>query len=165
MRYVIFPLGNPGKEYEYTRHNAARVAISDIKIDEINAEIKIPDCYMNESGKFIKNYIKYNNGVVPVVMYDDIDLELSKIKISFGRSSGGHNGVQNVIDELGTEDFIRVRVGIGSKPHKDMLLQDYVISKLSKNEIEELKKLSNKLTDIIITIVNVGVEKAMERYN
>jgi PTH1 family peptidyl-tRNA hydrolase len=120
---------------------------------------------MNESGKFIKQYLKYNNNVIPVIVYDDIDLEFAKVKISFGRSAGGHNGVQNVIDELGTEDFIRIRIGIGGKPHKEMLLQDYVISKLSKDEVNQLRDLSKKIESIVDVIVKSGVEKAMEKFN
>ena len=163
MKYTIFSLGNPGAQYEYTRHNAARLACEESRFEA--AAYVVPDCYMNESGKFIKQYLKYNNNVIPVIVYDDIDLEFAKVKISFGRSAGGHNGVQNVIDELGTEDFIRIRIGIGGKPHKEMLLQDYVISKLSKDEVNQLRDLSKKIESIVDVIVKSGVEKAMEKFN
>ena len=163
MKYTIFSLGNPGAQYEYTRHNAARLACEESRFE--SAAYVVPDCYMNESGKFIKQYLKYNNNVIPVIVYDDIDLEFAKVKISFGRSAGGHNGVQNVIDELGTEDFIRIRIGIGGKPHKEMLLQDYVISKLSKDEVNQLRDLSKKIENIVDVIVKSGVEKAMEKFN
>ena len=165
MKYTIFPLGNPGSEYEYTRHNAARIAFRNANLEDTGAELVTPDCYMNESGRFVKSYLKYRNNCIPVIVYDDIDLPLAKIKISFGRSAGGHNGVQNVIDELGTEDFVRIRIGIGGKPHKEMLLQDYVISKLSKEEVEILKALGKSLSDIVATIEKSGVDKAMEKYN
>ena len=165
MKYTIFSLGNPGAEYKYTRHNAARVVCENINWTEVKAEHVVPDTFMNESGIYIKNYLKYKQAVVPIVVYDDIDLPFSVIKLSIGKSSGGHNGLQNVIDQLGTKDFIRIRIGISGKPHPEMLLQDYVLSKLSNTEIDTLKNLKDKMTDIINTIVTDGLEKAMEKFN
>jgi peptidyl-tRNA hydrolase, PTH1 family len=89
-----------------------------------------------------------------IIIYDDIDLDFGKIKISIDRSSGGHNGVQSVIDHIASKNFYRLRIGIGGKPHKEMLLQDYVLSKLSQ---EELTQLNNPaiLSEIILRIKSI----------
>ena len=157
--FYIFSLGNPvdskQTKYKYTRHNAGRILcnIFDFKKLSENEKVKleyiIPDCYMNESGKFILDYIKYKNVEASsiVVAYDDIDINFGDLKLSFGRSSGGHNGVESVIQALNTKDFYRIRVGIGEKKIKEMLLQDYVLSKLEEQEIKylESKEIQNKL--------------------
>lgn len=169
VKYIIFSLGNPGSEYRYTRHNAARIAFDNLDWKKINtetgAEYNVPDKFMNESGVFVKNFLKYKEGAVPVVTYDDKDIELGDVKISFDKSAGGHNGVQNVIEQLGTTEFIRIRIGIGAKPHPEMLLQDYVLSKLNENEIDTLKKMKTKLEEMLFVITKDGYQKAMEKYN
>lgn len=165
MKYTIFSLGNPGSEYKHTRHNAARIVCDAIEWGNVEAEYVVPDTFMNETGNFIKKYLKQKSAVVPVVVYDDKDISVGQIKISYDKNAGGHNGVQSVIDQLGTKEFIRVRIGIGAKTNSDMLLQDYVLSKLNKDEIEMLKSLKTKMSDIINTIVKDGYAKAMEKYN
>lgn len=158
-KLYLFSLGNPGDKYKSTRHNAGRIAADAIgmsKIEETGAEYYIPDTFMNESGKFIKKILKNKNYISNqvVIVYDDLDIPFGEVKLSIGRSSGGHNGVENVINELGTRDFYRIRVGIGAKPHQEMLLQDYVLSKLSNEEIEILKSISmqNKILDCLNNI-------------
>ncbi len=178
-KMYVFSLGNPAdiekNKYKYTRHNAARLVCDAFNFDKENVDgfnfiYVVPDCYMNESGKFILDYIKYKNINTDqvVIAYDDIDLSVGEIKLSYARNSGGHNGVESVIQKLNTKDFYRIRIGIGSKPIKEMLLQDYVLSKLkeeeielftfkNKNKIEEggidlEKKFEDKLDDIKMLI-------------
>ncbi len=181
-KLYIFSLGNPESrekgKYKYTRHNAARLLCSTFNFEKYNESNKnkvdvaaseassdekivfeyiVPDCYMNLSGKFILDFINYKN-ISPdqvVIAYDDIDISFGDIKLSLGRNSGGHNGVESVIQNLKTKDFYRIRVGIGEKPIKEMLLQDYVLSKLSEEEIKNLEgdslkeKLEVKLKELM----------------
>ena len=174
----IFSLGNPGAEYQYTRHNAGRIVCDEMlsknifenishyakasqdkeinNTSNINLTIKYfePTTFMNNTGKYIRDKMRNaKKGSVVVIIYDDIDLDLGDVKLSHGRSSGGHNGVQSVIDELGTKDFYRVRIGIGGKPIKEMLLQDYVLSKLKQSEINLLKESIEKVAEKISEIV------------
>lgn len=165
MKYTIFSLGNPGPEYKHTRHNAARIVCDAINWSDVDAQYVVPDTFMNETGNFIKKYLKQKSAVVPVVVYDDKDISIGQIKISYDKNAGGHNGVQSIIDQLGTKEFIRVRIGIGAKTNPDMLLQDYVLSKLGKDETETLKEMKTKMADIVNTIVKEGYQKAMEKYN
>ena len=145
MQFYISSLGNPGAEYSKTRHNAGRISadavcFENLDIDKVQIHYIVPDTYMNLSGEYIKKKLKNaKDGHVLVLIYDDIDIAMGDVKISFARSSGGHNGVQSVIDALGTADFYRVRVGIGAKTHPEMLLQDYVLSQLKEDEILLLK--------------------------
>ena len=173
----VFSLGNPGAEYQHTRHNAGRIvcdemlsknifenishyakASQDKKINNtsnINLTIKYfePTTFMNNTGKYIRDKMRNaKEGSIVVIIYDDIDLELAEVKLSHGRSSGGHNGVQSVIDVLGTKDFYRVRIGVGGKPIKEMLLQDYVLSKLKQSEINLLKESVEKVMEKILEI-------------
>ncbi len=173
-KLYIFSLGNPSdiekNKYKYTRHNAARLLCNAFDFEKYNEENQnkkdeaasaassdekiileyvTPDCYMNLSGKFILNFINYKNINLNqvVIAYDDIDINFGDIKLSFGRNSGGHNGVESVIQNLKTKDFYRIRVGIGEKPIREMLLQDYVLSKLSEEEVKDLEgeAMKNKL--------------------
>ena len=149
MQYYIFSLGNPGSQYERTRHNAGRITADAINYiflennlhiklskNDITLKYFVPDTYMNMSGEFIKRKIKNaREDARIIIIYDDIDIPMGEIKISFARSSGGHNGVQSVIDSLGHADFYRIRVGIGAKSNPHMLLQDYVMSKITDDEM------------------------------
>lgn len=175
----IFSLGNPGPKYSKTRHNAGRIVCDEMvskklfeNIESLCDEVKIkyyePDTYMNETGKFIKEELRYKSfwkmlksKIIEddedrdklVIVYDDIDLPLGEVKLSYGRSSGGHNGVESVMSETGTRDFYRIRIGIGGKPHPEMLLQDYVLSKLTDEEIKIIKNSVPKVIDRIMDIV------------
>ena len=167
----IFSLGNPGAEYQHTRHNAGRIVCDEMisknifenieieakKILNTNLSIKYfePTTFMNNTGKYIREKMRNaKEGSIVVIIYDDIDLDLGDVKLSHGRSSGGHNGVQSVIDVLGTKDFYRVRIGIGGKPIKEMLLQDYVLSKLKQSEINLLKESVEKVAEKIREIAS-----------
>ena len=152
-KIYIFSLGNPdldGKvKYKYTRHNAARLLCDVFDFSSTNFIPVVPDCFMNESGKFISDFIKYRNININqvAIAYDDIDIPFGDIKLAHNRNAGGHNGVESVIQKLGTKEFYRVRVGIGGKSVKEMLLQDYVLSKLSTEEVKilESKEMKSRL--------------------
>lgn len=173
--FTIVPLGNPSKEYEVTRHNAARIVISHIASELAHVsgcEVFIPETFMNESGRAIAEYLRYHEGRELVIMHDDKDLPVGKVRISFDRGDGGHNGVKNIIEQLGKTDFIRIRIGIASikengeteTPHGEEV-QKFVLSRFSEEEATELRAMSSKVLGAIKTIVEEGYVKAMERYN
>lgn len=174
MKYIV-GLGNPGAEYEKTRHNTGRIIISFIE-DKIETKVKfvMPDSFMNNSGKVVAPLIKSKKDLADlVVIYDDIDLPLGKMKISFNRSSGGHNGVGSIIKHLKTEEFVRIRVGICptaptgklKKPKGEEVILKFLLGEFKKEEIAELKKLSKKIAEAIDTFYSDGLGKAMSLYN
>lgn len=172
----IFPLGNPGKKYENTPHNAGQIIMKNIENLLPNGVYAIyPESFMNESGAFIKKFLDYKN--IPeasyeklVIVYDDIDLPLGEIKLAFGRGDGGHNGVKSVINALGTNEFIRLRIGIcptdsegrARKP-KNIFGQNtthkYVLRPMSANEKTKLLASSEKLKNILETLAREGYQK------
>ncbi len=178
---LVVGLGNPGEEYKKTRHNTGRIVVGFIedKIDpKINTKYKIkfitPDTFMNNSGKIIAPFIKSKKDLKDlIVVYDDIDLPLGKIKISFDRSSGGHNGLGSIIKSLKSQEFLRIRVGITpatangrlKKPHGEEAVLKFLLGEFKKPELEILKKLGKIITEAIETILTEGKDKAMSLYN
>ncbi len=173
---LVTGLGNKGEEYEKTRHNTGLIILDLIK-DDSNKKIIFfkPNCFMNESGGPIatiarKNKIKPEN---VVVIYDDMDIPIGKIKISFNRSSGGHNGVESIIKNLKTEGFLRIRVGISphtptgklKKPLGEKAVLDFLLKDFKASEIAELKKVSKKINEALEMFVLEGKEKMMSIYN
>ena len=157
MKIAIFPLGNPGDKYKKTRHNAGRIVCT--AIGGVH-DIVIADTYMNESGAFIQSYLKNKSkDIIPIIIYDDKDLKLGDVKLSFGNSSGGHNGVQSVINHLGP-NFYRIRIGIGDIEimpiHGEGVVQDFVMSNFKRSEIDILqsKTLTDKVNALLLEITN-----------
>jgi PTH1 family peptidyl-tRNA hydrolase len=196
MRFLIVGLGNIGEEYDSTRHNVGRsmvdyfVANNDFsdwkkskiaKALEANAKIGkhtviaiTPELYMNQSGKALAPYVKSAKDAERlIVVYDDMDLPIGSIRISFGRSSGGHNGVESIIKNIKTKDFVRIRVGVspetakGSarKPKGEEAVIKFLMGKLREAEIDIYKKLRKKIAEAITTIIEDGREKAMGEFN
>ncbi|MDP9249702.1 MAG: aminoacyl-tRNA hydrolase [bacterium] len=176
---LIVGLGNPGAEYENTRHNTGRILVGLIekKLAE-NKKLKIkfitPDNFMNNSGRVVAPLVKAKKDLKDlIVIYDDIDLPLGKIKISFNRSSGGHNGLASVIKALKSEEFLRIRVGISpvtpsgklKRPFGEKEVIKFILGEFKKYEIETLKKLSKKIAEAIECIFTESKEKAMSLYN
>lgn len=194
--HLIVGLGNPGKEYMETRHNVGwtmlahfieheglpsfvlsakySASVSLGVIQEKDVLVMLPQTYMNRSGVAVKKACLLQKGVPVeiVVVYDDIDLPVGSIKISHGRGAGGHNGVQSIIDTLGTKEFTRVRVGIGQKGILEVLrrprgeaLSKYVLGEFTKSEQEVLKEVSERVHAALILIVTEGVAAAMNALN
>jgi PTH1 family peptidyl-tRNA hydrolase len=189
---IIVGLGNPGKKFEKTRHNLGFLVIENLKLKiknfsywkyekKFKAEIsqgKIrnkkvilakPQTFMNESGKSAKLLIKSYN-LEPknlIVIHDDIDLPLGKIRISAGRGSAGHKGVQSIIDELGTKNFVRFRIGIKPTTYNLQLttIEKFVLQKFKKNEEKILKGVIKKTIEAIEVAIKEGIEKAMSEFN
>lgn len=204
---LIVGLGNPGKKYIRTRHNLGfRVVdkfaeenkfprfksskkfnslISKGKFDKKKVILAKPQTFMNESGKAVKTLMDFykTTRTVLVVVHDDIDLPLGKIKIVKNRGTAGHKGVQSIIDELGTKNFIRFRIGIKPKTGKPKNVAKFVLQKPSKakpseagdetksqrpfNKKEEkiLKEVIKKTVGAIETAITEGIEKAMNKFN
>src|SRR5262245_55392365 len=143
MKWIIIGLGNPGAEYASTRHNVGKelVAALEEKLPT-NAKVVELNVYMNRSGPAIKQAIGSPKGLI--VVHDELDLPLGKVKISFGNSAGGHNGVRSVVQALKTQDFVRVRVGISPATPSGKLkrptgeaLADFVLGTFKPTEHEK----------------------------
>lgn len=184
--YLIVGLGNPEEEYSKTRHNMGFNVINKIakeykiditqkkyqglfgmgEIEEKKVILLKPQTFMNDSGKSVikfKNYYKIPNENC-LLIYDDIDLEKTNIRIRKKGSPGSHNGMKSVTEYLGTEDFPRVRIGIG-KPEYDGDLTNYVIGKISKEEQEFLEQGVEKAKQAVIEFLKNGIDSSMNRYN
>lgn len=158
---LIIGLGNPGKKYENTRHNVGHMVVDQLKKEELNNFILAKtDTFMNESGKFIKSYIRLNYPMVELkrmydnllVIHDDIDITLGEFKIQKGRGAAGHKGVQSIVNELGTKDFWRVRVGVcpknlpaGRQGGKPKNVEKFVLQNFTKEEQKILKEAIKKV--------------------
>lgn len=169
MNYIIFPLGNFGKKYSDTRHNAGRILINNLKnnsdfkniIDNNQAEIYIPDCYMNESGKYLRDYLKNKKTEIEniIIVYDDKDIPIGEVRLAYDRGDGGHNGLKNIIENLNTTQFYRIRVGIapigtgkdGLVPPHGSWVQKYVLANLTKEEKDILD--SKEVKDRVIFLL------------
>lgn len=174
---IVVGLGNPGVEYENTRHNTGRIMVGIIE-KKISNKQKIkfitPDTFMNKSGKAVAPLIKTQKDLKDlVVIYDDVDLPLGKIKISFNRSSGGHNGLESVIKALKSEEFLRIRIGISpatpkgvvKKPKGEKAVLNFLLGEFKKSELETIKKLGKVATEAVETLFSEGKEKAMSLFN
>ena len=192
---LIVGLGNPGAEYENTRHNTGFLMLDFIlgkKIDWKQSsgtkalfykdsiagkpvEFLKPLTFMNNSGNAVlcaKDYRKTSLKDI-VVIYDDIDLPIGKMKISFEKSSGGHNGLESIIKKLKSKEFVRIRIGTSPatpsgkirKPKGEKDVLKFLLGEYKKSELETLKKLSKKVTEALETIFTEGKEKAMSLYN
>jgi PTH1 family peptidyl-tRNA hydrolase len=184
--YVIVGLGNPGREYENTKHNlgfitvdllAERHGVSVAKLKHkaltgdgfIGGEkVKLvkPQTYMNLSGESVSRVTEYF-GVESdrlVVVYDDIDIPMGSVRVRAGGSSGTHNGMRSVISHLGYDDFPRVRIGIGAD-RGEVPLYNWVTSGFSKEHIDAMREAVIRAADAVECIVGDGVIAAMNRYN
>ncbi len=174
---LVVGLGNPGEEYEGTRHNTGRIMLALVQ-KKINPNIKIkfitPDTFMNNSGHAVAPLVKNKKDLKDlVIIYDDVDLPIGRMKISFNRSSGGHNGLNSIIKALKSEEFLRIRVGITpttlsgklKKPKGEKEMLKFLLGQYKEKELAELKKLSKKVTEAIEVIFTEGKDKAMSIYN
>ena len=184
--YLIVGLGNPEKDYANTRHNMGFDVINEITkitgikvlknkfnalygMGEINSKKVIlvkPQTYMNLSGESViqfKKFYKISNKNI-IIIYDDIDLKIGEIRLKSKGGSGTHNGMKSVIQHLKTEEFTRVRVGIGMPEHKEDMI-NYVIGPIPKKEKEELEKSVEKSAESVMEILENGIDIAMNKFN
>ena len=185
--WLIAGLGNPGPEYEKTRHNtgfmsldllAARlqVKVSKERFKALTAQADFdgqrlllmkPQTFMNASGIAIEAAAHFYK-IPPervLVLFDDISLPVGKIRVRKSGSAGGHNGIKSIIAMLHSEDFPRVKIGVGAKPHPDYDLADWVLSSFSKAEQPELDRALGNARDAALCVITDGCEKAAASFN
>lgn len=196
MSYIIVGLGNPGEEYQNTRHNTGRMILDAIrkeyskeefsfnkKINALTAEGKIgkekvvfvaPETFMNNSGKTVGSLVKSIKAAQKlIVIYDDFNLPIGRIRISFNRSSGGHNGLESIIKAVKTEAFLRIRIGVAPEtakglaktPHGDEKIEKFILGPYKDDESKELKKVAQKVVEAVQVIIKEGKDKAMSVFN
>jgi PTH1 family peptidyl-tRNA hydrolase len=174
MQWIVAGLGNPDPEYKGTRHNVGRDFVQAFEgTFAKNATLVTPDVYMNNSGGPLRKLVPSKKAAERlVVVHDELDLPLGKVKISFGSSAGGHNGVKSVIAALKTQDFVRVRVGISPSTASGKLkrpdgedIVKFVLGKFKPGEQEKLKKVKKVVHKALELIVEEGRERAMSEIN
>ena len=195
MSYIIAGLGNPGEEYIGTRHNTGRIILDQVAKDlesEFNFDKKLnalvssskigkekvtllePETFMNLSGKSIAPLVKNPKQAEKlIVIYDDFSLPLGKIRISFNRSSGGHNGLESIIKSIKTEAFVRIRIGTAKEDAKGNAklingqdkIEKFILGKFKDDEIKELKKVAKVVSQALEVLTKEGREKAMSLFN
>ena len=186
-QWLLVCLGNPGREYEGTRHNIGfltadelerreGVKINKLRYRALTGEVRAggqrvlvlkPQTYMNLSGESVKlagGFYKIPPDHVRVVS-DDVALPLGKLRIRAGGSAGGHNGLKNIIAHLGTDQFPRIRVGVGAPEHPDHEMIDWVIGKFSPAEKKVVDEAVSRALDAALCVIERGVNEAQNRYN
>src|SRR3990167_9462657 len=140
---LIVGLGNPGKKYECTRHNIGFLVVDALQKHDFKTRFLKPDTFMNESGKAVSKAMSQTNFTPQdiLVIHDDADLAFGEMRLRTSRSSGGHRGMQSVIDALGTQDIPRLRIGIGRSANPEMTLEDFVLQSWTKEEEAELPSI------------------------
>ncbi len=185
--YIIVGLGNPSPEYAGTRHNAGFEVVQ-ILADRFGIEtdyikhraicgkgviegnkvmLAMPQTFMNLSGESVRmlvDYYKIDVSSELIVIYDDINLAPGRIRIRKAGSAGGHNGMKNIITHLGTDEFMRIRVGVGDKP-KGYDLADHVLGHYTEKERQIMDVAFIDAANSVVTILNDGIDAAMNRYN
>ena len=185
--WLIVGLGNPGREYEKTRHNCGFRAVDRIaeklncKIDRLKYQglycqttyngtklfLLKPQTYMNLSGRSILQLSAYFS-IPPqriIVLFDDISLPPGRLRIRADGSAGGHNGLKSIIQELGSQAFPRVKIGVGAKPHPDYDLADWVLSTFTALEEKALAVSLDNAADAALSIIDRGVPETANRFN
>lgn len=185
--YMLVGLGNPGTKYENTRHNAGficldvvaekyGVKINKLKFKSLMGEGRIegkrclflkPQTFMNLSGEAVRDAASFYK-IPPekiLVIFDDISLDPGKLRIRRKGSDGGHNGMKNIIYHLNSNEFPRIKVGVGAKPNPEYDLADWVLSRFSQSEAKEMKKAAENVVGAVEIMVTGDIDKAMSRYN
>ncbi len=185
--YIVVGLGNPGRQYEMTRHNIGfetidymadkyKTKLNKIKFKGVFGEVNIsgekviflkPQTYMNLSGESVREICSFYK-VPPqnvIVLCDDISLETGRLRIRAKGSAGGHNGLKSIIYNLQSEDFIRIRMGVGAPDNEGWDLADFVLSKFTKADVPVMETAILRAADAVLDIINKDAEYAMNKYN
>ncbi|MDO8492942.1 MAG: aminoacyl-tRNA hydrolase [bacterium] len=198
MSYIIVGLGNPGEEYKNTRHNTGRIVTeflrnsSDVEFADWKSDVKTkslistgklgskkltllwPDNFMNNSGVGLNKLVTSKKTAEElIVIHDDLDLPIGSFRISFNRGPGGHNGVKSIIQNIKTEAFIRIRIGISpvtpsgkiKRPVGEADVEKLILGEFKKAELDLLKKESKKIIEAVSCIITEGRNKAMSLFN
>lgn len=185
--YLVAGLGNPGREYENTRHNAGFVA-ADILADRFNMKwskqkfdaifgdceiagarviIAKPQTFMNLSGRAVQKIAAFYK--IPlnkiIIMHDDVSLDVGKIRIRRKGSAGGQKGLANIIELMGSDEVARIKIGVGAKPHPDYDMKDWVLGRIPKEQETDFKAACENAAKAIGEIVARGIDSAMNKYS
>ena len=185
--YMIVGLGNPGRQYEDTRHNVGFITmdmlsekygikINKLKFKSLMGDVRIagkrclvlkPQTFMNLSGEAVRDAAQFYK-IAPeniIVIFDDISLDPGKLRIRRKGSHGGHNGMKNIIYHLNNDNIPRIKMGVGAKPNPEYDLADWVLSRFSKKEADEIKKAAENAIEAIEIMVKGNIDKAMSDFN
>ena len=185
--FLIVGLGNPGPKYEFTRHNAGFLCMDllaqqlGVKIDRIKfksgvADVAIegsrcilmkPQTFMNNSGEAVRDAANFYK-IPPehiIILFDDISLPPGKLRIRRKGSDGGHNGIKSILYLLGSDQFPRIKLGVGAKPRPDYDLADWVLSTFQKDELSRMKEAMEKACEAVPLLVREETDRAMNLYN
>lgn len=187
VEYLIVGLGNPGRQYESTRHNAGFIVLDtlaeklNVSIDRVKFKglsctavlegkgvlLLKPSTYMNLSGESVREAMQFYK-IPPektIIVYDDISLEPGKLRIRKKGSDGGHNGMKNIIYLMGKDTFPRIKMGVGAKPNPGWNLADWVLSKFTQKEGESLEAAADNACEALHLMVQGKEQEAMNKYN
>ncbi|MGM9537236.1 MAG: aminoacyl-tRNA hydrolase [Candidatus Onthomonas sp.] len=187
IEWILCCLGNPGREYDNSRHNVGFLTadtlaskkgfeIKRIRFKALTGTVEIgghkvlvmkPNTYMNLSGTALQEAASFYK-VPPercLVVSDDVTLDPGRLRLRRNGSAGGHNGLKSIINMLGTQDFPRVKIGVGKKPHPDYDLADWVLGKFSPEDQKLVAQAAENACDAIECILTQGMDRAMNRYN
>ena len=185
--WLVVGLGNPGEKYENTRHNVgfltvdelaerARVPVQKLKYRALTNTVELggarallmkPVTYMNLSGEAVGQAARFYK-IPPervLVISDDVSLPLGKLRIRKSGSAGGHNGLKNIIQHLGTDQFPRVKIGVGEKPHPDYDMADWVLSRFTGEDLKTITQAVKRAADAVECILAEGIDRGMSRFN
>ena len=183
---VIVGLGNPGLKYAGTRHNTGFSVLTeisdryDIPVNKRQCKalvghgfiagekvvLAMPQTYMNLSGEAVSGLVSFYKCTEKdvIVIYDDVSLDVGKIRVRPKGSAGGHNGIKDIIEKLGTDTFDRVKVGVGQKP-PEYDLADYVLGHFAKEDLPVMRDAAGRAADAVETLIKEGCDSAMNKYN
>lgn len=187
VEYIIVGLGNPGTEYENTRHNIGfmtidtlcekyKVSCKKLKFKSLTCDVMIagkrclvmkPSTYMNKSGEAVTEAMSFYK-IPPertIIVFDDISLEPGKMRIRRKGSDGGHNGIKNIIYLSGADTFPRIKMGVGAKPHPDYNLADWVLGRFKKEDGEKLERCFDNAVTALELMVDGKTDQAMNKFN
>jgi PTH1 family peptidyl-tRNA hydrolase len=195
-RTLLVGLGNPGAQYAETRHNVGRMAVEYVcdqkkvgewkensiavahiargMIEKVAVVLVLPDTFMNKSGNAVAKFVKsVKTAEKLIVVYDDLDLPLGKMKMSFDRGSGGHKGIESIARSLKTKKFWRVRIGVSPstvsgklrKPSGEKDVLDFILGKFKPSELPVLKSNFKRISEALTVVVTDGAMKAMNDFN
>lgn len=187
VQFIVCGLGNPGTQYENTRHNAGFMVIDTIaeklnidvkklKFKSLTADVTLggvrcllmkPSTFMNNSGEAVSeamNFYKLTPDKL-LIIYDDISLDVGRLRIRQKGSDGGHNGIKSIILHTNSDKFPRIKIGVGAKPHPDYDLADWVLSGFPKEQADDLEKCLSNAADAAELMVQGKINEAMNKFN
>lgn len=187
VTWLVVFLGNPGTRFNGTRHNAGfmaadamakelNVSINKLRFKALTATVEIngekvllmkPQTYMNLSGEAVgqaARFYKISPGHI-IVVSDEVAMPIGRLRIRKSGSAGGHNGLKNIIQHLGTQDFPRIRMGVGAAPHPDYDMADWVLSTFKNKDAEDMQLLAERVSKAVQCYITEGPDRAMNKFN